>query len=213
MMATVPVDAGKLQSKLDAKPHTGGLANAFVANFVQCDRDGRIIWTPEMGDHDERRSPIAPGDPMFDELVAGAWTVNNLADDGKEYMLDVGFRQATQATQVWGALFNDTPVDTDDPSTLTGEPSGNGYGAISWACNGTDFPTLALDTGNFLMTGVQKAYTASGGTIGPVEYFAFLSAETSRLNTDLLYCYMYLGATRTLLDTDVLNVTPAIRQS
>lgn len=211
---TLPIDPAKVEAQLAAK-RTENRRNFMVANFQHTrpdERTGRdrLIWTPEMGSTEDLRGPLV-GDPAFDQLVAGAWQVNEVADQGEEYVLDAAFRQATQATAMWGALFNDTPVDTDAPDDLTGEPSGNGYGAISWACNGTDFPTLALDSGDFKLDGVQKTFTASGGVIGPVTYFAFLSDETSRLGTDLLYVYMALQATRTLQDGDSLRVTPSLK--
>ena len=215
MTTTIPVNTGLLAEKLEEKRRRTGKRSAMALNCYQTRPDPRtglhrLVWAPPMGDHEEKRG-IKPNDPEFMRLVADSWLCNSLANDGEEYLLDVGFRGATAKTNIYGTLWNDTPADTDDPSTLTGEPSGNGYAALTYACNGTDFPTLALDSGDFQMTGLQKSFTASGGSIGPVTYFCFLDHATNRTATELLINYVALSATRTILDGDSLNVTPSIK--
>jgi hypothetical protein len=185
-----------------------GIRSVFAARFSQVDAAGRLVWVPGMGDTEDRRGPL-PGDPAYTALLAQGWVLNSLADSGEQLMLDATWRQGTRPTTgIFGALFNDTPVDTDTIGTLTGEPAGNGYARLTWANNSTDFPTLALDSGDYKLTGVQKTYTASGGTIGPVTYLCFVSTSSG---AGSLYAYMPLAATRTLLAGDSLNVTPALK--
>lgn len=202
--ATIPVPAHELAARNAAKAGR----SVFAAHLAQHSAEGRLIWVPGMGDTDDRRGPL-PGDPAHDRLLAAGWLLNNLADSGEQLMLDATWRAGTRPTNVYGALYNDTPVDTDTLATLTGEPSGSGYARLTWACNGTDFPTLALDSGDYRLVGAQKSYTASGGSIGPVTYFAIVSAASGTAGS--LYVYMALSASRTLANGDTLNVTPALK--
>jgi hypothetical protein len=202
--ATIPVPVAELAARDAAKSGR----TVFAAHLEQRSPEGRLVWVPGMGDTDDRRGPL-PGDPAHDRLLAEGWLLNSLADAGEQLMLDATFRAGTRPTSVFGALYNDTPVDTDTLSTLTGEPSGSGYGRVTWACNGTDFPTLALDAGDFRLVGVQRSFTAAGGTIGPVTHFAIVSVVSGTAGA--LYVYMALSATRTLSNGDTLNVTPALK--
>lgn len=129
---------------------------------------------------------------------------NALADEGEEDILDVYFRGATAPTQFYIRLFNDTPVETDSLSDLTGEPSGNGYSAQLVERSGTGFPTLSLDSGDFQLVSKTVTFTASSGSIGPVTY-AVLATSTD--SSGLLLGFVALSTSRTLADGESLDVT------
>ncbi len=129
---------------------------------------------------------------------------NALADEGEQLFLDVALRGATAPANTYLRLYNDTPAETDTLATLTGEPSGNGYSAQALTSNDTGWPTLALDSGDYMATSAAKTFTASGGTIGPVTYLAL---ATTSDNTGKLISYAALSATRTLTAGDSLQVT------
>ena len=150
--------------------------------FVHRDKNGKIIWEGE--NH------------------------NALAQEGQYYLLDVGLRGASQASNFYMGLVNDTPVVTDGLSDLQNEPSGSGYSRQTIEANGTGWPTLALDSSEYQVTSSTETFTASGGSIGPVTN-AFLA--TSSDNTGKLISYVALSETRTLSDGESLEVTYDIK--
>ena len=62
------------------------------------------------------------GSNLWEEQIKNAF-----ADEGEQLILDVFLRGAAAPSGFFLRLYNDTPVETDTLSTLTGEPSGNGY--------------------------------------------------------------------------------------
>jgi len=137
--------------------------------------------------------------------LLNCWTQENaLADEGEQNMLNSYFRSTSSPTTFYIRLYNDTPVETDSLSALTGEPSGNGYAAIEVERNATGFPTLALDSGDYKITSKTVTFTASGGTIGPVTYAVL---ATTSDNTGLLLSFVALSTTRTLANGESLQVT------
>jgi hypothetical protein len=135
---------------------------------------------------------------------------NNLADKGEENMLDVYFRGGTAPASFEIGLFNDTPVDTDDVSDLTGEPSTNGYARQALARNSTDFPTLALDSGDYQVTSKEVTFSASGGSWGPVTYACLIYVNGA---TKKLIAYEALSQSRTLADGETLTITYSAKLS
>lgn len=162
-------------------------------------RGGSIIWASEVGDVD-----IALASSDFAALLREQpYTQNALADEGEEDILDVYFRGATAPSNFFLGLVNDTPVETDGLTDLTGEPSGNGYSRQTIPATAVGWPTLALDSGDFQADSTVETFTASGGSIGPVTY-SFLATTVD--NTGVLVAYVALSTTRTLTDGDSLDV-------
>jgi hypothetical protein len=135
------------------------------------------------------------------------WVPNQLVDGGEQSMLDVFYRAGTAPTFHF-SLWNDTPVDTDTIATLVSEVTGTGYARISVARNSTDFPTLALDAGDYRVTSIQKTFTA-GGAWTAATALALISPLTGTAGT--FYAWAPLSQTRTLATSDTLNVTMAIK--
>jgi len=134
---------------------------------------------------------------------------NALTNEGQESMLSNHFQGVTAPTEYYIRLYNDTPVKTDSLGDLSGEPVGNGYAPILVERSAVGFPTLALDAGDFQAVSKQVSFTASGGVIGPVTHAVL--ATTSN-DTGLHHAFVALSTSRTLQDTDVLNVTISIKQ-
>lgn len=134
---------------------------------------------------------------------------NALADEGEYAFLDIYLRGATPPAGFYIRLYNDTPVETDTLSTLTGEPSGNGYAAIAVERSNTGWPTLALDSGDYMATSKEVTFTAAGGSIGPVTYVAL---ATSSDNTGKLISYAALSQSRTLATGESLKITYKVKQ-
>jgi hypothetical protein len=148
-------------------------------DFRAFDKDGRLLW---------------------EELDRK----NNLADEGEYLFLDVTLRQASQPTNYFLRLFNDTPTETDTLGDLTGEPTQNGYAAQTVEANATGWPTLALDSGDYQATSSTETFSASGGSWGPVTYCVL---ATSTDGSGKLVSYVALSQSRTLNSGESLQVT------
>ena len=146
------------------------------------DKDGKLIWQDE--------------------------AINNLADEGEQNILDLYLRGQNAPSGFYLRLFNDTPAETDALSNLTGEPTGNGYAAQALARNTTDWPTLALDTGDYQAISKTVTFSASGGSWGPVTYCVL---ATSSDNSGKLISYAALSQARTLADGESLQITYKVK--
>ncbi len=148
----------------------------------------------------------------FDTTGRLKWTEtakNNLADGGEQMFLDVTLRAGTAPTNYYIALYNDTIVDTDTLSTVTGEPSTNGYARQLVERSATGWPTLALDSGDYQATSSTETFTASGGSWGPVTYAALVTASSGTTGT--LVSYAALSQSRTLASGESLQVTYRVK--
>lgn len=169
-----------------------------------------LKWASGVGDLEADGLYVPVGTRLEHTLLrAQEFEPNFLADEGEEWILDTFFRGATAPTSFYFRLFNDTPVETDAISDLTGEVTGTGYAAIAVARNTTDFPTLALNSGDFRVTSVSKVFTA-GGTWSAA---TFLALTTSTDSSGKLIAARALSATRTLENGDTLTVTYSLTLS
>jgi len=135
------------------------------------------------------------------------WTPNALADEGEIDILDVYVEdQAVRATTFF-RLYNDTPVETDTLATLVNEVTGTGYGGIT-VTRGTDWSAPALDSGDGMSTSVVKTFTA-GGTWTAATQLVWASVVSG--TAGLFLAWAALSATRTLVNTDTLDVTLAVK--
>lgn len=157
-------------------------------DFVHRDKDGKVVW-------EAKDCP------------------NALADEGESDVLDVFFRGTAAQTPASFeiGLFNDTPVETDGVADLTGEPSTNGYARQTLARSAVGFPTLALDSGDYMVTAATKTFSASGGAWGPVTYGALISVLPSE--SKRLIAFAALSQSRTLADGETLDVIYKVKLS
>jgi len=149
---------------------------------IQHVRDGKVIW--EETKH------------------------NALVNEGEQTMLDSFFRNNNSPSQFYVRLAYDTITETDTLTSITNEPSGNGYSPALLERSNTGFPTLELHEGDYRVISKQIEFTASGGSIGPVNvtYLATTSDNTGRL-----LAYLSLSLERTVLDGDSVYVTLRIK--
>lgn len=133
--------------------------------------------------------------------------VNTLFDEGEKLAVRAVWRgESVLPASFYGRLYNDTPVGTDTLATLTGEMSGNGYAALAWTRNTSDFAAVTAGaSGAWESIGVEKSYTASGGAIGP--FTAFVMA-TSSDGTGVPFAWVQLNSSVTLPDTKSFGVSP-----
>lgn len=132
-----------------------------------------------------------------DGNIIDKWTTYNaLANEGEFNILDSYFRDKNVPIDFYLMLVNDTPVITDTLADIIGEPSGNGYQRLQLTRNVTDWPTLALDSGHYMVTSKQVIFEAIAGSWGPVIYAILTTVPTG---TDgLLIAYVQLSSPRTL---------------
>lgn len=165
-----------------------------------------MAWASHLGELDES---YRLGSRKAEEaLREQAFISNFLTDQGENDILDVFFRGGTAPTFFFG-LWNATPGETSD-LTLAGEVTGTGYGRRTVTRDATGWPTLALNAGDFRVTSRTETFTAGGAWTSATRLFlvSVLTGTAGRL-----YAAVALGATRTLANTDQLNVSMAVTQS
>lgn len=138
---------------------------------------------------------------------------NNLADEGEQAFLDIYLRGATGPTQFYlGLADSSTPCSIAETNTLTtasaGEPSGNSYARQLIERSNTGWPTLALDSGDYMATSSTETFTASGAGWGPV-YCVFLGTTSD--NTGKHISYAPLSTARTLAAGESLQITYRVK--
>lgn len=149
----------------------------------------------------------ADGDVIWEEQCH-----NIFHDEGEEYLVKVAFSEelAVPASHYIGLDNRGTLAEADTLSSLSGEPSGNGYARQAVATNNTDY-TCSQDSGDWQAATKTVTFTASGGSIGPVQN-CFLTDASSGSTGDL-YCSLALSQSRTLADGESLDVGMTIKVS
>lgn len=171
----------------------------------------RLLWGTGVGE--------LPGDGVAEDSLkykrlndrAGLWVPNELTDTGEQRLLEIMFRNATEITTFYYRLWNDTPLDTDTNATLVGELSMTGYpGTNDMTQDATGFPTSALDSGDWAVTGRTRTWTNGGGSAaGPVTQLG-LHSTASGTTGDFL-AWAALSASRTLQVSDSLDASMKLK--
>ena len=165
-----------------------------------------LIWGNGIGE------VLVPTDsPEYHEaLMDRCWNHNALANEGEQAILETYFRSTAKASNLYGRLYNATPTETSTLATIGTETSGTGYGAVTFAVGNTDFPTSALTGGggtDWKVTSAVKTFTA-GGTWTAATNLVLASVASG--TAGLHIAWSPLSATRTLANTDTLDVSIAI---
>ena len=168
-------------------------------------RDGKVIWASLVGEFEK---PLSDDEYFTRVEPKQPWHHNYLADGGENSMLDVYFRAATAPSHYLGLVTAD-PGETGTPATMS-EITGSGYARIQINRNNTDWPTLALNGGDYMVTSVGKVFTATGGWSAATHMVVVTSASGT---TGALVLVNPLSATRTLVNTDTLTITNAVKQA
>ncbi len=177
-------------------------------NLRQLDRQGQIIWSQE-----GEGLPLQPASlplAFFGRFLGLSNTAYAaVIDEGEQSMLDCYLRGQNCPTTFYIRLFNDTCAETKTLSTLSGEPTTNGYAAQQLTRDTTGWPTLALSSGDYMATSAQKTFTASGGSWGPVT--SAVLATTTNNSGKAINC-LALSQSRTLADAENLQATLTWKQ-
>lgn len=181
---------------------TTALLSPTIAKFEHA-RAGRPIWLSGIGEvegiSDKELAIVRELQP---------WNHNYLADEGESLMLDSFFRAASLTTNFYLTLLTADPGETGTMATMS-EVTGTGMARITMIRGNTDFPTLALASGDFQVTALAKVFTA-GGTWTAATHAALVTTVSGTAGK--LLVVNALSATRTLLNTDTLTVTLAVKQ-
>lgn len=144
------------------------------------------------------------GRELFHQVIRNA-----LADEGEKAMLDQFLRALNAPAGFYLGLCNDTLVDADTLVDILGEPSANGYARQAITRDATGWPVLALDAGDWQAISKLVTFTASGGTIGPVNTMFLCDALSG--TTGKHFAWASLSQTRTLLDGESLGCKMKIK--
>lgn len=138
-------------------------------------------------------------------LAACLW-ISGKTNRGKFHLFDVYYRNASEPTTFFFALFSDaaTPgADTNTKSELTEVVNGFGYvtGGISLSRNSTDFDVLTEDDVNdrVLVQIRDLVWTAAGGSIGPARW-GCLTDDNVTQGSRLILDYFDLVSNRIVTD-------------
>jgi len=148
--------------------------------------------------------------------VLAQWTQRNaLADVGEQRLLEIYFRDASEAgTTAYYISLSDASNpcsvgETDSLATAnTGEPSTFGYSRQLVERSATGWPTSALDSGDWRVVSSTETFSASGGSWGPVNCAVL---QTTADNTGDLIAYVALSVARTLASGESLDVSLAVK--
>lgn len=168
-----------------------------------------LIWGNGIG---EVLVPVTSRE-YIEALNDRAWQHNDLVNVGEDDILNVYFRATTAPTTFYGRLYDITTPPPAETATLaaTGgtEVSGTGYpGSVSWARNTTDFAAPADSSGRQTTTSTTKTWTAGSTWSVGVDHLILADAQTG--TSGKLICWAPLSATRSLVNTDTLDVSVAI---
>lgn len=165
------------------------------------DRDGlrRLTWANGIGDL--KRGP-KENDLIIPELFMGQpFQLNNLTNEGEQDFADVYFDDQAVRANLYIRGYNDTPLETDTLSTLTGEVTGTGYAALDYT-RGTDWTAASG-----VATGATKTWTAGGAWTAMTNV---VIATVASGTAGLTIAYVALSATRTLANGETLDITPTV---
>ena len=167
------------------------------------DEEGRrkLIWASDGPGHSEELDVVKGSELDLEVINSQMWTPNALANEGEVAILEAYFGTGNGPAELFFRLWAATLDDTSTEATA-GECTGTGYPGATH--------TLTKDTS-------WGAITHAAGTVSDTLTFTAAASDWEAL-TDLMLAttatgtaglhiaYAALSATRTLLDTDTLDV-------
>ena len=133
---------------------------------------------------------------------------NDLLNQGERSIIMSYFRAEEVPAQFYIRLAQDSISLTDTLADIQREPVGNGYVPALLARSALGWPTVAQDSGDWVITSQQVQFTAAGGQIGPCNV-AFLASTAD--NTGVLISCVPFDITRTINDGQTGLVTLSTR--
>jgi hypothetical protein len=175
-----------------------------VWRFRHCNAAGNVIWASGVGDLSD--DPIVPGSKRWLELFHDQpYSLNVLTALGDDEILELYFRAGTAPTTFYMGLANSTIVEGSTLANIT-EVANGSYARQEVPRSSGGFPSAVTDG---VATTSTETFTASGGTLGPATD-AFLCTNAATGTSGALICGNALSTSRTLADTETLDVDIAI---
>lgn len=134
---------------------------------------------------------------------------NALANEGEQLIMNSYFRTTGAPTAFYARLANDTISQADRLVDIQKEPVGNGYAPILIERSSDGFSIL-LDNGVSYARSKDFTFTASGGSIGPVNTM-YLATTSDNASTGKLVAYLGLSMNRTVLSGDSLKIAFTVK--
>jgi hypothetical protein len=191
------------------------------AHHRTVDGERCLIWGNGIG---EVLIPVTS--PEYIEAMNDrSWNHNALADEGENDLLAVYFRTQAKRATLYGRLYGGTgtPQETYTLATMATNnvvevSATNGYTpatSCAWTVGDTHFPTFAKTGGaggnsDWKVTSQTRTFTATG-TWTDAKHLILSEAATG--TSGLFLAWSPLSATRTLANTDTLDVSVAIELS
>ena len=143
------------------------------------------------------------------EIIYDVVTRNALVDQGEKLILDVFFRSNNVPVDFFIGLAYGPMSEASTLDNVPNEPVGNGYDRVALSRDTVGFPTMEMDSGDWVVITKSMTITADGGSIGPVNQ-AFMGAN---LASDMKYLISYVSLpTETVLsDGDDLTFSLKIK--
>ncbi|MDR7496851.1 MAG: hypothetical protein QN174_07830 [Armatimonadota bacterium] len=131
---------------------------------------------------------------------------NRLFYEGIDLLLEFAYRGVDNFPAAWyGRLFGGAPADDDTITDLTGEPGGNGYAALTWTRNTTDWGAVTLVGSEKQTRGVKKTFGPATADWPTVTTFVLATASDG---TAKLWARFTLPEPITVLAGEDLDVRP-----
>ena len=160
----------------------------------------RLTWANGMGE-------IARGPKENDLIIPKLhaeqpFVLNNLTDTGEQDFASVYFDSQAVRASLFVRGYNDTPVESDTLSTLTGEVTGTDYTGLTYTRD-TDWTA----TGG-VATGATKTWTAGSGGWTAMTHVVLATVISG--TSGITVAFVALSATRTLAAAETLDITPTV---
>lgn len=135
-------------------------------------------------------------------------THNVLLDEGERNLLDDYFRGQNAPPTFFLGLHSGDIAETATLANIT-EPTQAGYGRKQLARSTAGWPTLALDAGDFQVTGATVTFESNFTSWLKVNRIFLASQQTGSVGSVLLEAPLTI--TRELASQDTLQITPRIK--
>lgn len=158
---------------------------------------------------------IADGISRWSETIS-----NTVYDEGEYMILDVMFRNGTAPSAYYMGLMKSTlplPAETATLASLKsptnyeldngGDPGYSIRQTINRDATASGWPTLVLDSGDYMITSKTVSWTATGDWTDIVKYLFLTSVASVADTTGKLISLAQLSTPRTVYSGDTLNVT------
>ena len=153
-------------------------------------------------------SPLRSDDILWEDVARP----NVFHDEGEQFVCQVVFSEAQSVPAAYYlGLDNRTSLaEADALTSLSGEPTGNGYARQAVNSDATDW-TVSQNAGDYQAKSKTVTFNATGGSWGPVSKLFLCTVGTGTAGK--LVCSLALSQSRTLQNGESLQADMTIKIS